>query len=113
AGAVRLQLASRPGFQLADGGRDLTGENGRVRPPRVGECGRRHVLGQRVQRRPDRAVARIVPRSPGAGEDLVGPPTEQEGVGALEDLVHDGPGFVVEVGPPAALEYAALGYAGY
>src|SRR6266568_73826 len=108
AAAVHLQLASRLGFQLADGGRELTGEDGRARPPRVGECGRCHVLGLRVQRRPDRAVARIVPRSPGAGEDLVGQPAEQERVGALVDLVHDRPGFVVEVGPSAALEYAAL-----
>src|SRR5713226_4017435 len=29
-------------------------------------------------------------------------------VGTLEDLVHDRPGFVVEVGASAALEYAAL-----
>src|SRR5439155_27149669 len=36
------------------------------------------------------------------------PPAEQEGAGALVDLVHDRPGFVVEVGPSAALEYAAL-----
>src|SRR5213593_4132415 len=113
AAAVHLQLASRLGFQLADRGRELTGEDGRVRPPRVGECRRYHVLGLRVQRRPDRAVARIVPRAPGAGEDLVGLPAEQERVGALVDLVHDRPGFVVEVGPSAALEYAALGYPGY
>src|SRR5437879_11080414 len=33
---------------------------------------------------------------PRAGEDVVGPPAEQERVGALEDLVHDRPGFVVE-----------------
>src|SRR5439155_12892176 len=75
---------------------------------RVEGCGRCHVFGLRVQRRPDRAVARIVPCSPGAGEDLVGPPAEQERVGALVDLVHDRPRFVVEVGPSAALEYAAL-----
>ena len=31
AAAVHLQLASRPGFQLADGGRDVSGEDGRVR----------------------------------------------------------------------------------
>src|SRR5215208_4853376 len=37
AAAVHLQLASRLGLQLADGGRDVTGEDGRVRPPRVGE----------------------------------------------------------------------------
>src|SRR6185503_7584704 len=106
AAAVHLQLTSRLGFQLADGDRDFTGEDGRVRPARGGECGRCHVLGLRVQRRPDRAVAWIVPRSPGVGEVLVGPPTEQERVGALEDLVHDRSSFVVEVGPSAALEYA-------
>ncbi len=106
--AVHLQLASRFGFQLADGGRDVTGEDGRIRPPRVGERGRCHVLGLRVQRRPNRAVARIVPRSPRVGEVLVGQPAEQERIGALEYLAHDRPGFVVEVGPSAALEYAAL-----
>src|ERR1700704_2791546 len=106
--ALHLQLASRLGFQRADGGRDITGEDGRVRPARIGERGRCDVLGLRVQGRPDRAVARIVPRSPGAGEDLVGPAAEQERVGTLEDLVHDRPGFVVEMGPSAALEYAAL-----
>ena len=37
AASVHLQLASRLGFQLADGGRDVTGEDGRVRPRRV-EC---------------------------------------------------------------------------
>src|ERR1700716_2715440 len=106
--AVHLQLASRLGFQLADGGRDLTGEDGRVRPARFGERGRCHVLGLRVQRLPDRVVTRIWPRSPGAGKDLVGPPAEQERVGALVDLAHDRPGFVVEVSPSAPLEYAAL-----
>jgi len=33
AAAVHLQLTRRPGFQLADGRRDVTGEDGRVRPP--------------------------------------------------------------------------------
>src|SRR5215208_4269779 len=45
AAAVHLQLPFLLGFQLADGGRDVTGEDGRVLPPRVGECGRGHVLG--------------------------------------------------------------------
>jgi hypothetical protein len=72
------------GFQFADGGRDASGEDGRVRPLRVGERGRCHVLGPRVQRRCD--GARICPYSPVAGKDLVGPPAEQEGVGALVDL---------------------------
>ena len=31
---MHLQLASRLGLQLADGGRDVTGEGGRVRPRR-------------------------------------------------------------------------------
>ena len=43
------------------------------------------MFWQRVQRRPDRAVARIVPRSPGLGEVLVGSSAEQERAGALED----------------------------
>src|SRR2546428_4076667 len=105
---MHLQLASRLGFQLAEGGRDVTGEDGRVRPARFGERGRCHVLGPRVQRLPDRVVARIWTRSLGAGEDLVGPAAEQERVGAPVDLAHSRPGFVVEVGPSAALEYAAL-----
>src|SRR5713101_2480397 len=105
---MHLQLVSPLGFQLADGGRNVTGEDGRVRPARFGERGRCHVLGLRVQRLPDRVVTRIWPRSPGAGEDLVGPPAEQERVGTLVDLVHGRPGFVVEVGPSAALESAAV-----
>jgi hypothetical protein len=39
------QLASRLGFQLADGGREVTGQDGRVRPARFGERGRRAYLG--------------------------------------------------------------------
>src|SRR5258707_6618277 len=45
AAAVHLQLASRLGFQLADSSRDFTGEDSRVCPSGVGECGRCHVLG--------------------------------------------------------------------
>ena len=55
AAAVHLQLSSRLGFQLADGHRDVSGEDGRVRPLRVGERGRCDVLGPRVQRRRDGA----------------------------------------------------------
>src|SRR6202022_3948845 len=61
-----------------------------------------------VQRRPDRAIARIAPGSPGAGEHLVRPPAEEERPGALVDLVHDRRGFVLEVSPSAALEPTAL-----
>src|SRR5262249_31408385 len=42
AAAVYLQLTRWFGFQLADGGRDVTGQDRRVRPPRVGECGGCH-----------------------------------------------------------------------
>jgi transposase len=109
AAAVHLQLTSRLGLQLPDGGRDLTGEDGRVRPLRVGERGRRHVLGHRVQRFRDGVDARICHCSPGAGEDLVGPSAEQERVSALVNLVKVRPGLVVPErrGPSAAVEPAA------
>src|SRR5215218_5661807 len=110
AAAVHLQLASRLGLQLADGGREVTGEDGRVRPLQVGEGGRGHVLGLGVQRRPDGLVvaARIRPGSPGAGEDPVGPPAEQERIGSLIDLVQKRAALVVEQrrDPAAALESA-------
>jgi len=51
AAAVHLQLTRRLGFPLADGRRDVTGQDGRVRLPRFGERSRRCVLGPRVQRR--------------------------------------------------------------
>jgi hypothetical protein len=107
AAAVHLQLPSPLGFQLADGRRDVSGEDGRVRPLRVGERGRCHVLGPRVQRRCD-GVARICHHSPVAGKDLLGPPAEQEGLGALVDLVEERRGLVVEErrSPSAALESA-------
>jgi hypothetical protein len=105
---MHLQLASRLGFQLANGGHDVTGEDGRICPPPLGERGRCHVLGLRVQRRPNRAVARIVPGSPRVGEVLVGQPAEQERVGALEYLAHGYPGLVVEVGPSTAREYGIV-----
>src|SRR5262249_4783574 len=86
----------------------VTGQDGRVRPLRVGERGRGDVLGPRVQRVSD-GVSRIHACSPGAGEDLVGPPAEQERVGALESLADERRGLVVEQwwGPPGALEFAA------
>src|SRR5205823_13279776 len=67
-----------------------------------------HVLGPRIQRRPDRAVTGIWPRSPGAGEDLIGPTAEQEGLGALEDAVEERRGLVDEQrrGPSTPLESA-------
>src|SRR5215212_9218586 len=65
-------------------------------------------FGPRVQHRCDGVVG-ICHRSPGAGEDLVGPPAEQERVGALVDLACQGRGLAIEVrhGPSAALEPAA------
>src|SRR5713101_5525133 len=61
AAAVHLQLTLPPGFQLADGARDVTREYGRVRPPRVGERGRCDVLGLRVQGRCDGVADMIYP----------------------------------------------------
>jgi hypothetical protein len=44
----------RGGFQLADGRREVTGKDGRVRPPRVGERGRSPVVvGQGTRLFPD------------------------------------------------------------
>ena len=57
--AVHLQLTRRLGFQLADGRREVTGEDGRVRPLRVGDRGRCEVLGRCVQGVCDRMAARI------------------------------------------------------
>jgi hypothetical protein len=42
-GAVHLQLTPRLGFQVADGRRDVTGQDGRIRPARFGERVRRDV----------------------------------------------------------------------
>ena len=54
-------------------------------------------LGRVFERRPDGVARPDLPDcSPGAGEDLVGPPAEQERVGALVDLVEERPGLVVE-----------------
>jgi len=59
---VHLQVTPRLGFQLADGRRDVTGEDGRVRPARFGERGRYEVLGLCVQGICDLVVARIFRR---------------------------------------------------
>src|SRR6266571_3666546 len=80
---------------------------------RFGERARCEVLGLRVQGSCDRVVARIfrrgaspLLRAPVAGEELVGPPAEQERVGALVGLVDERHRLVVEHphGPSAALE---------
>src|SRR4029450_331229 len=63
------------------------GDDGRVRPARLGERGGGHVLAPRVQRLSHRALARILHEAPGAGEDLVRPPSEQERVSARVDVV--------------------------
>src|SRR5215211_2877940 len=41
--AVHLQLTRRLSFHLADGRREVTGEDGRVRPLRIGDRGRCQV----------------------------------------------------------------------
>src|SRR5207245_5206735 len=86
----------------------VTGEDGRVRPARFGERVRCDVLGLCVQGTYD-GVLQIFPHAPVAGEELVGPPAEQERVGALVELVDERHGLAVEQrpGPSAALESAA------
>src|SRR5260370_40282529 len=61
AAAVHLQLTLPLGLQLADGARDVTGEDGRGRPPWCGERGRCDVLRLRVQGRCDGVGAQIYP----------------------------------------------------
>ena len=87
--AVHLQLAARLGFQLADGSREVTGEEVVfAQRGSVGVVDARY-LGLRVQGSCDLVVGRIFRRGaspssrPVAGEELVGPPAEQERVGAL------------------------------
>src|SRR5580693_6411128 len=106
AAAVHLQLTSRLGLQPADGRREVTGQDGRVRPARFGERGRCDVLGRLIQRHADGVGAHLLDCSPGAGEELVGPPAEQERVGALVGLGDQRPGLVVACppGPSAAVE---------
>src|SRR5437762_2836027 len=70
AAAVHLQLTPRLGPQLADGRRQVTGQDGRVRPARFGERVRRDVLGLGVQGICDGAAAQIH-HPPVAGEELV------------------------------------------
>ena len=108
AAAVHLQLASRLGLQLADGGREslertvVFAHRGSVSVVDATYLGFVFNAVQ-IGLSPGSSHAPQVP-----AKMLVGPPAEQERVGALVDLVHDRPGFVVEVGPSAALEYAAL-----
>ena len=75
-------------------------------PSSVGECGRCDVLGRLIQGHADRVGPVLVGCSPGAEEELVGPPAEQERVGALVGLVDQRLGLVVArpLGPSAALE---------
>jgi hypothetical protein len=103
--AVYLQLTRRLGLQLADGDCEVIGQDGRVRPARFGERDRGDVLGVSFNTTP-MGWARISSMLPGAGEELVGPPAEQERVGALVGPGDQRPGLVVArpLGPSAALE---------
>ena len=105
---MHLQLTRPFGLQLADRRREITGQDGRVRPARFGERVRCDVLGRLIQGHADRVGAPLFDCPPVAGEDLVGPPAEQERVGALVGLVDERQGLAVEHphGPSAALESA-------
>src|SRR5687768_6694418 len=96
------------GLQITEGRGEVTVQDRRACPLRVGEAGRHNVLGPAVQRRGYRVRARIGLRSPVAGEDLVRPPAKKERGRAAVDPVEIVPGFGVEkwYGPSAAVEAA-------
>ena len=98
AAAVHLQLTRRLGLQLGDGRGEVAGQDGRVRPARLGERGRRDVLGLCVQGSDD-GVVQVFPHAPVAGEQLVGPPAEQERLAALVHLLDERHGLAVEQRP--------------
>ena len=107
--AGHQQCAVLMHLQITDGRSDVAAQDGRARPLRIGKTGGRHVLGPAVQRRGDRARARIGHRSPGAAKDLVRPAAKEERDRVAVDLVEIVPGLAVEKwdGPAAALEAAA------
>src|SRR6266511_1998732 len=96
AAAWHHQLAVLPHLQITDGRGDVAGQDIRARPLRVGEAGRCHVLGSAVQCNADRPPGHIDHRSPGAGEDLVRPPAEEERGRTAVDLVDMVPGFGID-----------------
>src|SRR5438046_805161 len=95
-------------FQITDGHGDVARQDSRARPLRVGEGGRCHVLGPAVQCGADRACGHFGYRSPGAGEDLVCPPAEEERGCAAVDMIQIVRCFGVDKGrrPSAAIEAA-------
>src|SRR5216683_2412395 len=103
------QFAVLMRLQITDGRGDVAGQDSRARPLRVREAGRCHVLGPAVQRDPDRVLHQVGHGSPGAGEDLVRQPAEQERGRAAVNLVDIVPalGVVERPNPSAALEAAA------
>src|ERR1700737_1847783 len=107
--AWHQQLAVLLRLQITDGRGDVSGQDTRARPPRVGEAGRCHVLGPAVQCNADRPLGHIDHRSPGAGEDLIRPPAEKERGRTAVDLVDMVPGFGIDKwwSPSAAIEAAS------
>src|SRR4030081_2785270 len=107
--AWHQQLAVLLRLQIADGRGDVAGQDTRARPLRIGEAGRCHVLGPAVQCHADWPLGHIDHRSPGAGEDLVRPPAEEERGRTAVDLVDVIPGFGIDKwwSPAAAVEAAS------
>ena len=100
-------IASRLGFRLADGGGDVSGEDGHVRPLRVGEHGRCQVLGPlfNATAMGSPGSARYLPGSRQRSRRSAG---RRGRLGTLEDLGDEHLGLVVEErqGPSAAVESA-------
>lgn len=90
--SVPLPCTTGRGLEARDGG---PGHRGRARPARIRVRRRDHVLGPGVQRPLDglrAGEAGLRQRAPRGGEQVAGPPSEQERVGALVGLVDERPG---------------------
>ncbi len=98
AAAVYLQFAPRLGFQLTDSRREVTREDGCVRPLWVGERVRCYVLGPCIQGFDD-GVRQVFFHAPVVGEEFIGPPTEQKRIAALVELADERQSLVVEERP--------------
>src|SRR5216684_8429698 len=107
------QLAVLLRLQITDGRGDVSGQDTRACPLRVGEAGRCHVLGPAVQCNTDRPLGHLDHRSPRAGEDLVRQPAEEERGRTAVDLVDMVPGFGIHKwwSPSSAAEAASAIFA--
>ena len=93
---------------LAHGGHQIRAELRGPGPRQVRRAAGGHVLRDAVEERRDPAVLAAVLVRPVGGEDVVGPPAEQQGVGALVRRSHLRSGDVVQQGGLPAAEREAV-----